>query len=474
MARSDPDWKFYRLDHIHRVLHVVHASGVNMRFLIQIMFHSRTKVSQHVLLVEATSRTVKKELRALMRKALQTSSSQAGGVHDVLVTKVVIDYWNTLLSQRQATVASTKLWDAVASALQAYFGVLDPMKLWRGADLRHELLCIPLGMLLLFLRVNEQLGLQWSSRVTQLVEDSIHWLEGQEEDRSDTAPAGQRGAARTLRRLGLGGLTASLTASGAKVPSSRVSRISDSDISSKSNNSPVNNPLSSSGAATSPSSGPVEAATQQPQPEQMQTQNPWSFWTQQSTLFFEDDLLDVGSRTKLNNQAAMAMGSKLMLISDDTADRELKAHFRLLASRFFDSALMSNPTSPVTLRLQARILILQEGYRLGVLDPMAPKAMVQYFWSATLRYIDFLYRVALKNDPHDSAILYSYAQFLASGGQSKYQECWFLTRAVCADHDNVAAIEALKKCLTEMDMGKEQMILDVWSNGGQKLVRLKA
>ncbi len=123
----------------------------------------------------------------------------------------------------------------------------------------------------------------------------------------------------------------------------------------------------------------------------------------------------------------MAMGSKLMLLSDETPDKSLKAHFRLLASRFFDSALMSNPTSPVTLRLQARILLLQEGYRLQVDDPLAPGAMVPFFWSSTLRYIDFLFRVALDNDPNDSRTLYSYARFLISGGQSKTQQCWLLT-----------------------------------------------
>lgn len=89
-------------------------------------------------------------------------------------------------------------------------------------------------------------------------------------------------------------------------------------------------------------------------------QSPWSFWTQHSSrynvrenqpparfpqfflfsLFFEDDLMEVGSRVKLNNQAAMAMGSKLMLLRCARGGGEMSLRFLL--------------TPPVTRRRTAR------------------------------------------------------------------------------------------------------------------------
>lgn len=43
--------------------------------------------------------------------------------------------------------------------MQKYFGSLAEQP-WTGKQLRDEILSVPLGMLLIFLRLNEQLGLQ--------------------------------------------------------------------------------------------------------------------------------------------------------------------------------------------------------------------------------------------------------------------------------------------------------------------------
>jgi hypothetical protein len=56
--------------------------------------------------------------------------------------------------------------------------------------------------------------------------------------------------------------------------------------------------------------------------------SPWSFWTKSpSEVFFDDDLLDVGFRVKNNNLAAMAQGQKLLCMSNQSSDRNLKHHF---------------------------------------------------------------------------------------------------------------------------------------------------
>ncbi len=76
-------------------------------------------------------------------------------------------------------------------------------------------------------------------------------------------------------------------------------------------------------------------------------------------MFFDDDLLDVGFRVKNNNLAAMAQGQKLLRMSQQETDPSLKHHFAVLASNFFGAALMSNPSNPVTLRLQASLMLEQ-------------------------------------------------------------------------------------------------------------------
>lgn len=134
---------------------------------------------------------------------------------------------------------------------------------------------------------------------------------------------------------------------------------------------------------------------------------------------------------------------------EETEDPNLQQHFRSLSSKFFDVALMSNPSNPTTLRMQAKSLLHQEAFRqgkrketktkerkkqrsliegrrrvvlrkekkikrftfdLGVSFPLSPSAMSPYYWSSTLRYIDFLYKVALDSDPFDSEALFDYSQ----------------------------------------------------------------
>lgn len=66
-------------------------------------------------------------------------------------------------------------------------------------------------------------------------------------------------------------------------------------------------------------------------------ESPWSFWAQNSVseLFFDDDLVDVGFRVKNNNVAAMAQGQKLLRMSEQATDPNLKHHFAGETKMFF-------------------------------------------------------------------------------------------------------------------------------------------
>lgn len=52
-----------------------------------------------------------------------------------------------------------------------------------GTELRRDLLTVPLGMLLVFTRTNEQLQTAWSPRVEKLLSKSISWFEASETER---------------------------------------------------------------------------------------------------------------------------------------------------------------------------------------------------------------------------------------------------------------------------------------------------
>lgn len=128
-AHSEPAWRFYRLSHLRRCLHVTGSLGVNRRFLGKVMQHTKSPVSRDLMLIETVARTMKKLIRALLRDTL----FQAKQHSDVQVTKVathvfffcaglcfltqrlqeVVGFWNRLLSQKHAD--STVSWDQVAT-----------------------------------------------------------------------------------------------------------------------------------------------------------------------------------------------------------------------------------------------------------------------------------------------------------------------------------------------------------------------
>lgn len=118
-ARSEPDWSFFRLSHLKRCLHVTISLGVNRRLLLKVHALCVSRISRQLLLLDVVSRTVKKLLRELLRTTLLRS----GKNHDVAITKAIISFWNTLLTQNveleEPCLAS---WDKVAAKMTAYFG----------------------------------------------------------------------------------------------------------------------------------------------------------------------------------------------------------------------------------------------------------------------------------------------------------------------------------------------------------------
>ncbi len=463
---------FYSVDHIHRVLHVVHALGVNFRFLLEVRAHSQQLITLQLLLVETASRAIKKEIRKLLRSTLASSN----GIHDVDVARNVIHYCNVMFSEVDNAAMQQEresCWNKLAEQMQKYYGPLDrttpePSRV-TGKQLRDDLLAIPLGMLLIFLRLSEQLGLQWAPRVSQLVENSLSWLEDHLDDRDDGARSRSivtsvlTGTTQVLKGVGHT-LTGNLFRGGSHKRQNSMSKLS-SEVPVPSTPSPRT--LSSIQEAadkeedddkTTPEK--TSAGASQAQAEALVSQSPWTFWAKNSaSLFFDDDLLDVGFRVKNNNMAAMAQGRKLLKLSQpsETPDPNLRAHFRHLAGRFFNAALMSNPSNPVTLRLQAQLLLDEEKFRAGA--EMLP---VSSFWSSSLRYIDFLYKIALDSDPNDSFALLDYSRFLAYSGGDRAKRAFFLLRAVAASHKNTEAIDELRQMLVQLNLGKELRLLELW------------
>ncbi len=84
------------------------------------------------------------------------------------------------------------------------------------------------------------------------------------------------------------------------------------------------------------------------------------------------------------------------------------------------------------------------------------------FWSSSLRYVDFLFRVALESNPYDSGCLYLYALFQSAGGQDRRKILWLLLRAVLCDHDNAEATKLLHALLEELSFAKETKLLSLW------------
>lgn len=72
---------FYTLIHLQRVLHVVHALGVNFRFLLRVRSRSQNQITRNLLLCECVSRQIKKSFRKMLRETLVASK----GLHDVQV-----------------------------------------------------------------------------------------------------------------------------------------------------------------------------------------------------------------------------------------------------------------------------------------------------------------------------------------------------------------------------------------------------
>jgi hypothetical protein len=68
----DDELEFFQLEHLHRVLHITHAFGVNNRYLGLLLTRSLSCITKQVLLVEIVARTVKRLLRRKLRQLVVT------------------------------------------------------------------------------------------------------------------------------------------------------------------------------------------------------------------------------------------------------------------------------------------------------------------------------------------------------------------------------------------------------------------
>ncbi len=205
---------FYTLTHLQRALHVVHALGVNFRFLLKVRSRSQNQITRNLLLCECVSRQIKKSFRRLLREALVASN----GFHDVQVaiflsfcsltflqaSKVIVDRSNVIFSESKTHLVNetATAWNEIAEEMQSYFGPLGDTA-WSGKQLRERILSFPLGMILVFLRINEQLGMEvtrfpcfffcgkvsyalvkWGDRVQLLVDSTYSFFESLESEKS--------------------------------------------------------------------------------------------------------------------------------------------------------------------------------------------------------------------------------------------------------------------------------------------------
>lgn len=104
------------------------------------------------------------------------------------------------------------------------------------------------------------------------------------------------------------------------------------------------------------------------------------------------------------------------------------------------------------------MLVETEAFKLGCTVESLPVAS---FWSsAALRYVHFIFKIALDSDPNDAAVLIDFADFLALSGEDVVaQRAFLLVRAVSANPKNAKALENLSICLLQLNMTREYEIL---------------
>ena len=150
--------RFYSLSILDRIRNVTHVLGVNCRYLASVFTRARNISSKRLLLIEMTSRTVKRHVREVLRQ------SQLSGGFDRALMKSIVTLFNEIFTRR-----SVSIWDStIAPELQAYFGNLD-LRPIDGAQLLTELHAIPNAFSLIFHRANEALKFKLSRRALEIV-----------------------------------------------------------------------------------------------------------------------------------------------------------------------------------------------------------------------------------------------------------------------------------------------------------------
>ncbi len=125
--------EFLNLNHLHRLLHMMHMQGVNRRYLGRVFNFSRFKMTRYLLLVEIVSRAAKRLLRRMQQEIVL---DEEGMAFDSTAKYHIVEDLNALFCQSKDGHAA--LWDAVAKEIEAYFGELDRTTL-EGHELFEEL-----------------------------------------------------------------------------------------------------------------------------------------------------------------------------------------------------------------------------------------------------------------------------------------------------------------------------------------------
>jgi hypothetical protein len=129
--------EFLNLNHLHRLLHMMHAQGVNRRHLGRVFSFAQYKMTRYLLLVEMASRALKRVLRRMMRDVVLDVE---GMTFDANAKYQIVEVLNLLFCRSKAGHIS--LWNVAALELHTHFGELERTTL-SGEECFEELAGVP-------------------------------------------------------------------------------------------------------------------------------------------------------------------------------------------------------------------------------------------------------------------------------------------------------------------------------------------
>jgi hypothetical protein len=298
------------------------------------------------------------------------------------------------------------MWDTLASELQAYFGNLD-LRPIEGRHLLAELHAIPRAFSLLFHRANDALKFKLSRRATTIIHD---W------DKDTFESLTPRSASKTSGRR----------------------------------------KLSVSRNATLLYIGQGAAASQS---------ESW-FMDGFSLVDFLLQDFEFGIRSKVNDIAALCTGLDFSARSEKNGEESDRSHFRKLARAQLTTAVNSNPTNPLATGGLAKILFLDTLERFDVSKMESRMCLANHWFTADIRYCEFLWTSAIANSGKKTWILSEnmrmFARFLLTGPPHIERAAFMLASSIFHSPEgkrNSDDVELLKCLLSEMGMHQAANLL---------------